>query len=156
MGMVIRLRRVAEGSRSSPDGGAVSNLKIRAADVQALHDHLLVRDRPLGAYSIEYVLKTLRRLLGFAELQELVTENAVERWKRGLRLGRRRSAPTYKVRRENVLDSQELARLLSMAAKEAPNHFGLLLFLADTGARIGEALGRRWIDVDLECGCGSH
>ncbi|HME69084.1 MAG TPA: site-specific integrase [Myxococcota bacterium] len=126
--------------------------KIRAADVQALHDHLLVRDRPLGAYSIEHVLKTLRQLLGFAELQEVVTENAVERWKRGLRLGRRRSAPTYKVRRDNVLDSEELARLLSMAAKEAPNHFGLLLFLADTGARLGEALGLRWIDVDLECG----
>jgi integrase len=28
----------------------------------------------------------------------------------------------------------------------------LVLFLADTGARLGEALALRWIDVDLEAG----
>jgi len=107
---------------------------------------------PLGAKSIEHVLGTLRRLLGFAELQDLVTENAVERWKRGLRLGRRRSAPTYRVKRENVLDSEELDRLLALAAGDTPDHFGLILFLADTGARLGEALALRWVDVDLERG----
>jgi len=134
--------------------------KIRAPDVQALHDHLLGRTRPLGAKSIEHVLGTLRRLLGFAELQELVAENAVERWKRGLRLGRRRSAPAYRVERENVLDSEELNRLLALTAGDSPDHYGLVLFLADTGARLGEALALRWIDVDLEhgmaCVCRSY
>ena len=125
---------------------------IRSPDVQALHDHLLGRTRPLGAKSIEHVLGTLRRLLGFAELQELVTENAVERWKRGLRLGRRRSASAYGVERENVLDFEELDRLLALAAGGVPDHFGLILFLADTGARLGEALALRFIDVGLERG----
>jgi integrase len=126
--------------------------EIRAPDVQTFHDHLLSRPRPLGAKSIEHALGTLRRLLGFAELQELVTENAVERWKRVLRLGRRRSAPVYRVERENVLDSEELDRLLALAAGDCPDHYRLILFLADTGARLGEALALRWIDVDLERG----
>ena len=130
-------------------------VSIRASDIQALHDHLLTRIRPLGAKSIEHVLGTLRRLLGFAELQEIVTENAVERWKRGLRLGRRRSsAPRYGVERENVLDSEELDRLLAVAAGDAPEYFGLVLFLADTGARLGEALAVRWADADLDRGVG--
>jgi len=124
--------------------------EIRAADVQALYDHLLTRDRALGAKSIEHLMGTLRRLLGYAELQDLVTVNAVERWKRGLRLGHRRSAATYKVDSENVLDSEELDRFLSTAAEEVSDHFALVLFLADTGTRLGEALALRWIDVDLD------
>ena len=33
-----------------------------------------------------------------------------------------------------------------------PRFYPLVLFLADTGARLGEALALRWIDVDIEGG----
>jgi integrase len=40
--------------------------------------------------------------------------------------------------------------LLNLADTEAPGRYALILFLADTGARLGEASALRWIDVDLE------
>lgn len=44
----------------------------------------------------------------------------------------------------------QVGRLLDEAA-ETPL-FGLVLLLATTGARIGEALGAKWADIDLETG----
>lgn len=61
---------------------------IRPADVQALHDSLAVRARPLGPQSIEHVMATPRLLLTYAEVRELVTSNAVVNWKRTRRFGR--------------------------------------------------------------------
>jgi integrase len=115
-----------------------------------LHDSLVMRQRPLGPQSIEHIMATLRLLLTYAEVRELVTSNAVVNWKRTRRLGRRRSSPAYRVAPENVLDSSELVQLLDRAASDFPGHFPLLIFLADTGSRLGEASALRWIDVDLE------
>lgn len=97
-------------------------------------------------------MATLRLLLTYAEVRELVTSKAVVTWKRTRRFGRRPSSPTYRVAPENVLDSNELARLLDRAGSDFPGPFPLVLFLADTGARLGEATALRWVDVDLERG----
>jgi integrase len=53
------------------------------------------------------------------------------------------------VTRNQVVASDELERLLEVARKWHPRDFPLILFLADTGARFGEATARCWIDVDL-------
>jgi len=129
-----------------PFFGSKDVREIRVADVQDLYARCLETGKPRSARSIELILATLRRVLAHAQARELVVANAVAAWK-GDR-GRRRSA-SYRVGRERVLDSSELARLLAVAAQDFPEHFPLVLFLADTGARIGEALALRWIDVDL-------
>ncbi len=123
---------------------------IRVADVQALHDHCVETGRPPSARSIEMVLATLRRVFAQAETHELIGRNPVEVWKRGR--GRRRRSSAYRVEPDNVLDSDELRGLLDTARRDFPSFYPLILFLADTGARLGEASAVRWIDVNLEVG----
>jgi len=61
----------------------------------------------------------------------------------------RRHAAPYGVDRENVLTSDELARFLAVSEERFPEAYSLVLFLADTGARIGEAIALRLRDIDL-------
>jgi integrase len=49
----------------------------------------------------------------------------------------------------NPLSQKELRLLLKTAQKHNPGHYPLLLFLARTGARVGEALGLKWGDIDF-------
>jgi integrase len=48
-----------------------------------------------------------------------------------------------------VLSSRELNKLLFVARSDFTDDYPLILLLADTGCRIGEALALRWSDVDL-------
>jgi integrase len=82
--------------------------------------------------------------------QELIPSNPVEVWKKGR--GRRRSSAAHRVDPANVLDSKELDRFLGVAQSDWPDYVPFILFLADTGARLGEASALRWIDVDLRAG----
>src|SRR5262249_34174272 len=65
---------------------------------------------------------------------------------------RRRRSAMRAVTREHVLSAEELDRLLAITARDHPTHYAFVLFLADTGARLGEATALRWIDVDLDGG----
>ena len=47
------------------------------------------------------------------------------------------------------LTQQELRLLLGSVQKHYPEHYVLFLFLSRTGARIGEALGLKWGDIDF-------
>ena len=49
-----------------------------------------------------------------------------------------------------VFTAAELAAFLDAIAEKRPRYLPLFQFLADTGARIGEATALRWIDVDLD------
>ncbi|HJY76690.1 MAG TPA: tyrosine-type recombinase/integrase [Burkholderiales bacterium] len=51
--------------------------------------------------------------------------------------------------RERMLTESELEGLLAAAWDSATAALPLVLFLADTGCRIGEAVALRWADVDL-------
>ena len=51
-----------------------------------------------------------------------------------------------------VLTAEALDRFLGAAAQHLPDSFPLVLLLADTGCRIGEAIGLQWADVDLDGG----
>jgi integrase len=46
----------------------------------------------------------------------------------------------------------ELSGLLDVTHGDFPDYYNLVLFFADTGARLGEAIALRWIDVDLDLG----
>jgi integrase len=54
------------------------------------------------------------------------------------------------VKPTRIFSSGELQRLLETARLRAPRFYPLILFLADTGCRLGEALALRWSDLDLE------
>jgi integrase len=128
---------------------------IQAIDrqaVQAFHDHCVESGRPKSAKSIEMALGVLRLILSHARAQGMVRQNAVEEWKRVRRRGRRRGAAGSKVDASKVLSAAEVGRMLEAARRDAPRHYPLFLFLADTGVRLGEAIALRWKDVNLDGG----
>ena len=123
---------------------------IGLAEVQRFYDHCIDTGRPRSAKSIDMALNVLRLILSHARGQGLVETNAVEAWKSGR--PRRRSSSSVTVAPEKVLSAEELGAVLRVAEADFPHFYPLVLFLADTGVRLGEALALRWIDVDLEAG----
>ena len=124
--------------------------EVRVTDVQAFYDRCLETGRPPSERSIEMVLATLRRILARAEAHEEIPRNPVEVWKKSR--GRRRRSAFQRLDAENVLTFEELQTLLATVWSEFSDAYPLVLFLADTGARLGEASALRWIDLDLERG----
>ncbi len=93
-------------------------------------------------------LNVLRQILSHARAQALIGTNPVEEWKRGR--PRRRASSSMTVSPARILSADELGRVLSVAAARASRFYPLILFLADTGCRLGEAFALRWSDLDLE------
>jgi len=126
---------------------------VRTIDVQAVQgfvDRCADRGSPKSGKTIDRILQTLRLILAKARAQRIVATNAVEEWKRERpRIGRRRSALPDRITPAMVLSGAELDSLLQGAQKESAATYGVFLFMADTGARIGEATALRWSDVDL-------
>jgi integrase len=87
------------------------------------------------------VLQVLRGLYSHAVDSGVVTENPARRPGRAFRIGGQAQRP--------ALYGAELRRFLEVAETHAPQVFPLLLFLARTGCRLGEALGLEWQSVDL-------
>ena len=131
-----------------PFFGPLDVRKIRVADVQRFYDERIEAGEPRSPRTLEIVLGTLRRILLHAQAQELVATNAVSDWKE-LR-GRRRGIGIRALPRERVLTGSELAQLLAVARDDFSTAHPLVLFLADTGCRIGEAIGLRWSDVNFD------
>ena len=125
---------------------------ITVREIQRLQADLT--DDGLSPRSIEKALGVLRRILDHARAGDLIGENPVRRWTE-LRptTARRRSARVDRtVRPRDVFTADELGKVLTAIESKHPTYLPLFLFLADTGARIGEASALRWIDVDLEAG----
>ena len=76
--------------------------------------------------------------------------NAVEQWRAGRK--RRRRSSIEALTPDKVLSAEELRRFLDYAEAHFPQDYLLIVLLADTGMRIGEATALRWIDVDLDRG----
>jgi integrase len=74
----------------------------------------------------------------------------VSEWKS--RRPRRRGFGSQTLPRERVLSWEERQRVLGAAADLYPRFYPMVLFLAETGCRLGEAIALRWIDMDLEGG----
>ena len=134
-------------------GPFLGSKDLRSIDlptVQALYDHFMDIGRPKSAKSIDMALNALRLVLNHAVGQGLIETNAVESWKRGRR--RRRSSSAQRIAPSKVLSAAELGELLGVAARDFPAFHPMVLFLADTGTRLGEASALLWEDVDLEVG----
>jgi integrase len=95
-------------------------------------------ERPLSAQTVRHARSTLRRALHDAQREALVTRNAAA-------LAR----PPRADRREmRALSSAEVGRLLRVTADL--EHGPLLAVAVGSGLRLGELLGLRWSDVDLD------
>ena len=96
------------------------------------------------------VIGTLSMIFAHDVRSGVIEANPVDAWKRGRKRRRRSSLPT--VSRDKVLSHDELGALRQIARRDAPQEYPLILFLADTGARLGEAIALRWSDVDDDLG----
>jgi len=121
---------------------------IGLSEVQGFYDHCLETGRPRSSKSIDLALNVMRLVLSYAVGQGLIEHNPVESWRR--RRPRRRSSTSPAVAPARVLTHHELESLLATARDRFADAYPLILFLADTGARLGEATALRWVDVDLE------
>ncbi|MDQ3381869.1 MAG: site-specific integrase [Actinomycetota bacterium] len=105
---------------------------------------------PMRAKTHRNVLSVLSSMLTWAVAEGLAPENAVararERFPRDLR---RIDAERFEPR---ALAADELERAL---AKVGQTYRPLVAFIAETGARVSEALGVRFADVDLTAGTWS-
>jgi len=123
---------------------------MRVADIQAFYEHCREKRRPGTMSTLNTILGTLRRILAFAQARELLGFNPVDAWKAGR--GRQRGGGLRPVDSSKVLTADDLQALLEVARLEFPEHYPIMLFMADTGCRISEALALRWGDVDLTKG----
>jgi len=110
--------------------------KVTAADVQRLPDQC--RRKGLSPRSVAYVRATMRAALGVAERWGLVSRNGAEL-----------TEPVTVHRREvQPFTLDEVGRLLDACRGD---RLGALFTVAMAiGLRPGEALGLRWVDVDLD------
>jgi integrase len=145
-----RIYRLQVDVHLVPHFGVVDIRSIGLREVQGFYDHCVDTGRLKSAKSIDMALNVLRLILSHARGQGILETNAVESWKAGR--PRRRSSSALKIVPDKVLTADELAAVLRVAEVDHPRFYPLVLFLADTGARLGEALALRWIDVDLEGG----
>ena len=96
-----------------------------------------VTRRPAKPKTVHNDTVTIRQLVNFALERDLITEDPL----RGLKLKKPKRTPQPCWTREQV-DS-----ILTTAV---PPHRAALIFLAETGARVGEARWLTWDDVDLD------
>ena len=123
---------------------------IRVSHVQEFYDHCIESGRPRSRRSIDIAFVTLRRVIAYAVAHELMPANVVDHWKAAR--GRARGSGIRPIEKERVLTFEELKQFIDAARVYAPDYFPLILFLADTGARIGEAVAIAWSSVDLNRG----
>lgn len=93
----------------------------------------------LKPVSVNNELRVLHRILTFA--MELGVPHRFPRWKPL----RQRTNRTVKLWTED-----EVERLLGAIAEDAPDLLPIVVCLANTGLRCGEALALSWADIDLE------
>jgi integrase len=116
--------------------------RVRLVALGPQHVSKLYRDLLAGGMTpatTHYVHRTLRRALGQAERWKLVTSNAAAVV----------TPPRPEPREMHTLTAEQVRRLLDAAPdRDRP----LYLLAVSTGMRLGELLGLRWADVDLDCG----
>lgn len=122
---------------------------FNVATIDALWERYLELGKPRSRRSIEIALGVLRLILADAVSKGLLPANPVDQWKAVQPKGRR-SSGAQRIEDGRALDSEERETLLRKAREMEPDYFPFILFLAETGCRIGEAIRLRWRDVDAE------
>ncbi len=116
--------------------GPVPLARLSPIHVQRALNRML--ERGLSSTTVHHAHAVLRRALNDAVETDLVSRNAAARVK----------APPMAYRKMTTLDAAQARTFLTEAAGDDLN--GLWVVALTTGMRIGELLGLRWPDVDLE------
>lgn len=149
--------RVIVNSHLIPSLGAIPLAKLTAVKVQEYYRETLANGRlkgtgttgtsertgkPLGAKTVHNHHLALHKALESAVKWGLVARNAADA-----------ADPPRKPQTEMTTWTPAEAVTFLTAAKESGNrHYPLFAAMLYTGARLGELLGARWADVDLDTG----
>jgi integrase len=120
--------------------GQIRLQALKPADIQALYARKL--GEGLSRRSVELIHVVMRRALSQAVRRGLLGDNPADRVDRP-----RSDRPAPR-----VLSPQEAARVLQAAREIGGTVYALVATFLAAGLRLGEALGLRWEDVDLEAG----
>ncbi len=101
---------------------------------------------PLARDSVRIIHATLRAMLNAAVDDGVLLANPAEKLGRQLRLV---TPPAARQEEIKAMTREQVEAFLGATAREAPRHEPLLLLLARTGLRIGEAIALQWIDLNL-------
>lgn len=119
------------------------SLRLTEIDAAQIDDYKRHRQScKLKAVSINNELRVLRRVLKFAHEERRIQVSP----------GRFRFLRETGDGRVKVWTHEQVAKLFEASEKTAPDLLPVLVFLANTGARKGEALALTWERVDLERG----
>lgn len=129
-------RRAIE-KRAIPFFGRMQLADITARDIKQFGQQLAQQN--LASNTIRLQLAPLKALLATAVEDGVIRSNLAA----GVRLGSMGGKPAIERR---ALTDDELTRLLAEVSDE---HRTLVLFLSQTGLRIGEAIALQWGDVDF-------
>ena len=132
----------------------LKDIDIRSIDsgtVDELEAHFIRAGRPPSRRSIQIALGTLRQIMAWAVAKKLIEVNPVVAWKSALQSrGRKQGGSRSKrVADLKVLDFDEREDFLAAFEREAPHYFPFVLYLAETGCRISEAMTLTWADIDF-------
>ena len=129
---------------------AVTRERIKAmlaAEVKAgLHRHRkhpATTTEPVAASTLRHALFTLCTILNSAVEDGLIPSNPAARF------GRIAKTSGSEVAQVEVFRPAELRAVLEVAARDFPAMHPLILTLARTGLRLGEAIALQWGDIDL-------
>ena len=138
-------RQILEG-HILPEFGAAKVRKLRRGPLKTFLAEKLTSG--LSRDSVRLIHATLRVVLnGARDDDEIIVSNPAEGLSRTLRLVRSHAARQEEIK---ALDREQLSRLLEATAKRDIRLYPLLLTLARTGMRMGEALALQWDDIDCE------
>jgi integrase len=122
---------------------AIGSSPLNALTRERIKAHLgTLLGSGLSTSRVKGALNVLRACLTAAVEDGLIPRNPAAR------LGRF-AGRTGEVRELEIFSAEELTKLLDTAEREVPEHYPLLLTLARTGLRIGEALTLRVEDPDF-------
>jgi len=125
--------KTTKGQQEDPSGSAT----------EVLVEHRLSRN------TIRLIRATLSAILAAALDDDLIAENVAVMSRRR---GSKSAGSVTAVERLNAIrpfTEAELEKVLTSAAANEKEYYALILFLARTGARPGEALAVRWTDIDF-------
>lgn len=123
-----------------PSLGAVILAKLAPSAIEALYREKL--DAGLSSTTVAGIHRTLHRALERAVRQRLIGRNPCDAV----------SVPKKRHIEYTTWTPSESARFLATAKTAKNRYHPLFATLIHTGLRIGEALGLRWADVDLDTG----
>jgi integrase len=131
--------------------GTLANLTVREVKVSSIERALTEIARTSGAGAAKMTRSVLRAVLDLAVKHDAIPHNPV-----------RSAGPVHAPRKESGKDArraftrEERDAVLAFAdadeKAQARDLADLLAFMAGTGARLGEACGVRWADLDLDTG----